>query len=248
MAGKLPTLIGSEYTFTYQNSNIERGLLWGQEPVFSRGVQVNYSNGPLALSASVNDGLYSGQLTSVSGAATYTFNPANILIFSASGNTKKQNTSTFVTLPYQNNQQVYNLIYTHTEGQWSFTPYFQYTSVPSLPAFGTKGANTFGVALLTNYTFDPKGMMAGFSIPARFEYMSSSGSLNDAANPNLTFFGPGSKAYSFTVTPTYQYKIYFVRAELSYTGISSSGAGYEFGANFDKSSQVRGLIETGVLF
>ena len=31
MAGNLPTLIGPEYTFTFQNMNIERGLLWNQE-------------------------------------------------------------------------------------------------------------------------------------------------------------------------------------------------------------------------
>ncbi len=29
--GKLPTLIGAEYTFSFQNPNIERGLLWNQE-------------------------------------------------------------------------------------------------------------------------------------------------------------------------------------------------------------------------
>jgi len=31
MAAKLPTLIGAEYTFTFENMNIERGLLWNQE-------------------------------------------------------------------------------------------------------------------------------------------------------------------------------------------------------------------------
>ena len=35
-AGRLPTLIGAEYTFTFQNLNIERGLLWNQEPAISR--------------------------------------------------------------------------------------------------------------------------------------------------------------------------------------------------------------------
>ncbi len=48
--GKLPTLIGAEYGFTFQNMNIERGLLWNQEPIVSRGVQANYTMGPLALS------------------------------------------------------------------------------------------------------------------------------------------------------------------------------------------------------
>ena len=44
--GKLPTLIGAEYAFTFQNMNIERGLLWNQEPVISRGIQGNYSLDP----------------------------------------------------------------------------------------------------------------------------------------------------------------------------------------------------------
>jgi hypothetical protein len=35
--GKLPTLFGAEYGFTHQNMNIERGLLWAQEPIVSRG-------------------------------------------------------------------------------------------------------------------------------------------------------------------------------------------------------------------
>ncbi len=53
--------------------------------------------------------------------------------------------STFTTLPSQNDQQIYNLIYTHTVGQWSFTPYFQYTSVPDLTALGLGGtSSTYG--------------------------------------------------------------------------------------------------------
>ncbi len=48
-AGKLPTLIGAEYTFTFENMNIERGLLWNQEPAISRGVQLNYASSPLSV-------------------------------------------------------------------------------------------------------------------------------------------------------------------------------------------------------
>ena len=58
-AGKLPTLTGDEYNFTFENMNIERGLLWNIEPAISRGLQANYSNGPLSASVSINDGYYS---------------------------------------------------------------------------------------------------------------------------------------------------------------------------------------------
>src|SRR6266852_6062716 len=35
--GALPTLIGAEYTFSFENMNIERGLLWNQENAVNRG-------------------------------------------------------------------------------------------------------------------------------------------------------------------------------------------------------------------
>jgi Putative beta-barrel porin-2, OmpL-like. bbp2 len=37
----LPTLIGAEYTFSFQNANIERRVLWNQENAVNRGIQLN---------------------------------------------------------------------------------------------------------------------------------------------------------------------------------------------------------------
>ena len=44
--GRMPTLIGTEAPFTFQNLNISRGLLFNQENIINHGVQVNYSDGP----------------------------------------------------------------------------------------------------------------------------------------------------------------------------------------------------------
>lgn len=52
MVGKLPTLFGAEYTFTYQNMNVQRGLLWNQENAVNRGIQANYTAGLLSASLS----------------------------------------------------------------------------------------------------------------------------------------------------------------------------------------------------
>jgi len=84
--GKLPTLIGAEYMYTFQNMNIERGLLWNQEPVVSKGVQFNYTIGALALSVSLNDGFYSDRYNWLSGLATWTIDKENILAVAAGGN------------------------------------------------------------------------------------------------------------------------------------------------------------------
>jgi hypothetical protein len=86
----------------------------------------------------------------------------------------------------------------------------------------------------------------GVSLPVRFEYIGSTGSLADGA-PNL-LYGPGSKAWSITFTPTYQYKIFFARAEISHVGTTSTTPGLIFGPNGTNTTQTRGLLELGILF
>jgi hypothetical protein len=248
--GKLPTLIGAEYNFTFENSQIERGLLWNQENLVNRGVQVNYSAGPLALSLSVNDGFYSNNFSWVTGLATYTINSSNIIAFAAGGNTKKTYVSNSATSPIFNNSQIYNLIYTHTDGPWTIMPYIQYTSVPSLSRLGTTSASTTGAAVFIDYTFPSTAKLgdtslAGLSLPTRIEYISTSANTSTGAN---LLYGPKSNAWSLTFTPTYQWKIYYVRAEASYVQASKTAPGAAFGLDGSSKSQVRGLLEMGVLF
>ena len=245
-AGALPTLVGAEYTFTFENLNVTRGLLWGVEPAVSRGVQANLTEGPLAVSLAWTDGFYSNNYNTVSGLATWTINPANTLAFDLQTPVNKSHVATSVTSPFLNNETIYNLMYTHTAGQWTFNPYLQYVSVPALSYFGSEKETSWGAALLANYAFDAKSPLSGVSLPFRIEYMSTSGS--SFFSPNL-LFAPGSNAWSFTVTPTYQYKNYFVRAELSYVTANKykpyDAAYGEFG---DKGNQTRGIIETGIMF
>src|SRR5215831_1896387 len=59
--GSLPTLMGTEYTFTFQNMNVDRGLLWNQENAINRGIQVNQTLGKFAAAISWNDGFYSNR-------------------------------------------------------------------------------------------------------------------------------------------------------------------------------------------
>lgn len=250
-AGKLPTLIGEEYAFTYENLNIQRGLLWNQENLFNRGVQLNYTIGPVALALSWNDGFYSSHMTYLTGSATWTITSADTLIFAGGGNTTTTTVSTSATPGLLNNQQMYDLSYTHTVGPWSINPYIQYTHVPAVPQLGTTDSgSTYGAALLVDYSFDASdhlGSMSlgGVSLPFRLEYISTTGS--SVGGPNL-LYGPGSKAWSATITPTYQYKIFFARAELSYVGASSITAGDAFGSSMSDKSQFRGLLEAGFVF
>ena len=246
-AGKLPTLIGAEYTFSFENTNIERGLLWNQENAVNRGVQANYTTGTFTFAASLNDGLYSNRYNWLSASVIDAFDSSNSISFVAGGSTKRTTVSTLATPLFLNNQQIYNLIYTHTVGPWTFTPYLQYTSVPKSSQLGTgQKGTTFGAALLANYSFDAKSEFAGISLPFRVEYIGSTGGASKGA-PNL-IYGPGSSAWSVTFTPTYQYKLFFIRGEVSYVKASHITWGAAFGPLGNDTQQTRAVIETGILF
>lgn len=243
--GKLPTLIGAEYTFSFENMNIQRGLLWNQENAVNRGVQANFTVGKVTLSASYNDGFYSNKYNWIWGSLTYAVNSANTIALIGGGSTSRNTISTFVTPTYLNNEQIYNLIYTHTSGQWTIVPYLQYTKVPQSPLLGTtQDATTFGGALFVSYAV-PK---SGFTLPFRFEYINSTGSATAGVGaPNL-LYGAGSNAFSVTVTPTYQFKRFFARAELSFVKADKITNGSALGPIGNDNTQSRALIEAGFLF
>ncbi len=242
-AGKLPTLLGAEYTFSFENFNIERGLLWNQEPSVSRGVQANYTRGPVALNLSLNDGYYANRYNWVSGAATWTVDPRNTMEFAAGANLGRTATSTIATPLAQNNSAMFDLIYTYSSAPLTITPYLQFSHVPARPDIGLRGsAATYSGALLANYVFTPAFQLAG-----RLEYIKTDGGAYAIAHANL-LYGAGSGAYSVTVTPTFTYRRYFARADLSVVGITGLRDGDGFGDDGNKRVQVRGILETGVVF
>lgn len=237
MAGKLFTLIGNENNFTFQNFNIERGLLWNQTNDLNRGVQINYNQGAFSGSVALSDGFYSGRLNWLSGLVTYTINAKNSLSVVASGNIKHDNESSLVTPLAQNNSQIYDLIYSYTFGRLTLSPALQFTYVPKDPGIGLlDSASTYGVALATKFAFN-----TNWSITGRTEYIDTAGGTNVA-------YGPGSNAWSLTLTPTYQRGIFFARGEASLVVANNITAGSAFGQDGTSLSQGRLLIETGLLF
>jgi hypothetical protein len=243
-AGNLPSLIGDEYTFTFENMNIERGLLWNLEPAISRGVQANLTTGPVAWALSGNDGFYSSNLSWISGSATWTINPQNTLALAAGGNLENSQVNSIAS-PYQlDNSDIVNLIYTYNNAPWTISPYFQYTHNKHSTIYNagtTKDADTWGGAVLANYSINDNWNIAG-----RIEYVGSDGSSTDGTVNVL--FGPGSSAWSFTVTPTYQFGIYFARLEGSYVTASSVNSGDGFGKFGKSSDQARLVVEAGIAF
>jgi Putative beta-barrel porin-2, OmpL-like. bbp2 len=240
LVGSLPTLVGAEYTFTFENMNIERGLLWNQENAVNRGVQVNQTMGKFTASLSWNDGFYSNRYSWLLGSLSYANGP-HTLAFVGGGNYKQTAFQTLAT-PVQNNSSIYNVIYTYNKKGWIIQPYFQYTNVPDNARIGiAKGASTTGGAILVSRAFKH-----GFSLPGRWEYITSSGSASDQS-VNL-MFGPGSAGTSVTVTPTFQYGGLFFRGDISYVHAINAAPGSTFGPTGMNANQTRAVAEIGFIF
>jgi hypothetical protein len=241
--GALPTLIGAEYTFSFENMNIERGLLWNQENAVNRGIQLNWTHKKLSTSFSWNDGFYSNRYTWLWGSLAYAFNSSNTLSFVAGGNAGAYAKNTLATPLLLNNEEIYNLLYTYSHGHWVINPYFQYTNVPKNARIGIlQGAHTNGGALLVTYNFKH-----GVSLSARPEYIKSSGTVLDPNAINL-LYGPGSGAFAFTVTPTYRKDAFFLRGDFAIVHATNSTPGAVFGPAGLNVNQPRGVLEAGFMF
>ena len=242
--GKLPTLMGAETTWTWMNFNIERGLLWNLENAVTRGAQLNYGAGSFHASLAWTDGYYSNRYNTISGSLAYapnTENTLSVFFYDNLGHTPYGSTANPEAL---NNGRTYNLIYTYSSASWIVSPYLQYIVSPASTQLGYAHANdSFGAAVLADYSFTRT-----FSLGARFEYITSSGADNVSANNNLLGYGPGSRAWTFTLTPTWQAGGLFARAEISYVRVTHYASGMVFGLAGNNRDQIRALVETGVMF
>jgi hypothetical protein len=242
LIGQLPTLMGAESTFTYQNFNIERGIVWNQENAINRGVQVNQTIGKyLSAAVSWNDGYYSNRYSWLSASATLTKGPHS-LVYDGMGNLGHTVYETAAT-PIANNSYMHAVIYTYTKGPWIISPYFQYSKLPTNATVGVfKGTSSTGGAINASYTFK-----SGFSLPARVEFLTSSGSAFDGS-VNLLGFGAGSGGVTFTATPTYQKGGMFVRSDFSWVHATNSTPGDVFGKTGTDADQFRAVLEFGFIF
>jgi len=240
LIGALPTLMGAEYTFSFENMNVERGLLWNQENAINRGIQVHQNLGKFTASLSWNDGYYSNRYSWLSGSLAYVTGPQS-LSFIGMGNLAQTEFQTLAT-PVQNNSVMYAAIYTYTKGNWIVQPYYQYSNVPTNPSVGvTHGTSTNGGALLVSHTFKH-----GLSVAGRGEYLTSTGS--SAEHSVNLLYGPGSAAWSITSTPTFQHQRFFARGDISFVRAQGLTAGEAFGVGGASPNQSRGVIEAGFMF
>lgn len=150
--GKLPSMGGYEPTFTYQNLNIQRGMLWGQTSSVSNGAVLNYDGDRLSTAISFTDGYFSNRFNWLGASASYKLDKSQTLSASWTGALSASSTNNQNTPLLQNNSQIYNLIYSASFGRWLATPYLQYSNIPANESIGIPSSyQTRGAAILTNY-------------------------------------------------------------------------------------------------
>ncbi len=192
-AGRLLTNIGGEAPYTFQNINIQRGLVWNGEPVFYNGVRVSAELGMFSLYAGANDrDTHDGKNAFEGGVGVKlpfkTSASFNVLIPDRSD---------------ENPTRVYNLT---VNTEWfEFMPITLYVDYLDTPQRG-ENAQSIGVALLAEIK-----PLEKFSVGTRVEYVNNDG---DGDNYGI---GTGNNAWTFTITPKYQFNKYlYMRAEASY--------------------------------
>ncbi|MDP4023869.1 porin [Methylobacterium sp. NEAU 140] len=255
--GRMFTLIGTELLFTYQNLNINRGLLFVQENFINQGVQLNWADGPWAVSVAGTDGFFSNQISWFTGAVTYKLDDFNTIGINGGLNLDRTNALDrslryqYATPNLQQNSGILSVNYTYSNGPWIIQPYFQFTNVERDPRVGIlTGASTYGGALLAAYSFNENFALAG-----RVEYIEQTG-VRGSGTTNLLGFGAGSNAFSVTVTPTFTFDRYFLRLEYAHVelggitrgNIAEGTLGTGFGRTGNRTTQDRYMIETGITF
>lgn len=243
-AGKFSTLLGAESAWPWGNFNVERGLLWNLENTITRGVQLNYARGAVSASLAWTDGFYSNRFNNLTGLFSYSMDSSDtlsVVVYDTLRPTPYDSTATPQAL---NNARIYDLIYTHTAGNWTLTPYLQYDFSPASSKLSYAHDNSStGVALLADYAIS-----RAWNFGARVEYATSSDAGNGSSNNNLLGYGPGSHAWTLTLTTTWQSGGPFVRSEVSYVHVWDYTMGFAFGIIGDRANQTRVMLESGLVF
>jgi len=236
-AGKLPTIIGYESALTYQNNNIQRGLVWNMQPVINNGVRLTYSIDPFFVKLGVNDGFYNLSTTDPKPALEASLGLTPIKDGSIALNVilpDKDSRPNKTTADGSTNKREINLVASYTLDRLSLGADLLYVEAPRSNRAGVlEKAKASGVALHLSYDLKP------FKLSGRVEYVKDN---SDAGEVDLVGLGDGNKGLTFTVTPAYTHGPLFLRGELSYVK-----ADQPFTVN-GKKDQTRVGVEVGFMF
>ncbi|MCB5943778.1 outer membrane beta-barrel protein [Acidocella sp. KAb 2-4] len=258
--GQLASLEGYESLQAWNNPSQLTTALFYVENSQSRGVSASYANGPLSATVEFGDGVDSGVFNFLQALVSYQFNANNTLSVYYAGNLGRTGLNTYAYggyttgtfgntvaagAAYANNQMV-GAYYSYTNGSLNLIPEVQYQLAKADHQIGIqKPTSTFGAAVLADYAF----ANTPYSLGGWVEYFNSHTSAADNAS---WFVGPDASAIGAALSPTWQYKDLYVRANAGYIYLlhHRDALGNEFGYGNTGTSrgQFTGTLEAGLLF
>ncbi len=260
-AGQIGSLEGYESGIDWNNANQLTTEIFYVQNSQSRGVSANYTQGPINATVSFGDGYDTGVWNFIQGLITYTINSTNSVSIYTADNLGRTGLASYaygggVTggAPYYVNSDMIGGFYSFTMGNLNLVPEVQYqiakgdsklgigTYDPASGNFYAKASSNLGAALFADYSLSST---SPYSIGAWAEYWTSKGTAD-------WFIGSDSEGVGASVSPTWQYKDLFARADAGYIYLLHNKAAdgvtsYGYGDNKDHGEFV-GTLEAGLLF
>jgi hypothetical protein len=255
--GQIASLEGWESGIDWYNSNQLTTELYYPQAGNGRGVEAAYTAGPLTATASFGDGFDTGVFNYAQALVDYTINANNNVNVYYGGNLGRTGLNahtygsaaqgyTATTVAYYGanyiNAQIAGAWYSWTDGNLNLVPEVQYAFAKADQKIGlTKSSSNFGATVIATYNFGT----SPYSIGAFAEYFSSQG-------PDYWFIAPGAAGEGVSVSPTWQYKNLFARADAGVLYLNAVSNQYDSAFGYGESGsnhfQVTGTLEAGLLF
>jgi hypothetical protein len=268
-AGQYASLEGYEGGLDWANPSQLNTALWFVENQPSRGVEAAYSKGPIAATVLFGDGYDTGVFNFLQALVTYTINSTNNVNVFYGGNLGTTglnaktygsgggygNPASFGTVgtfgPQFANSQMIGAYYSYTKGNLNLVPEVQYQYAKANAKVNIfKPTSNFGAAVFGDYSFGT----SPYSLGGWVEYFDSHTSTSDVnAGSGTWFVAPNSEAIGAAVSPTWQYKDLFARANAGYIYLlnyknPATGENMGYGNNGTGRGEFLGTIEAGLLF
>jgi hypothetical protein len=242
-AGQFGTPEGWESAQDWNNYSVYHSMIAFVEPGQSRGVNTNFNYGPVNGVIQFDDGYYSKRFNYLQWLLTYTVSPS----FSVTLNGASHTSISGPSLPgignlLYNNSALYGGWVSYTMGNFSVTPEIQYVYTSALRRYApavdiSKTAANFTSGVFADYSFGA----TPYSLGGFVEYATETSAHVDGGNGDFFGYGPGTSLWGGALTPTWQYKYLFARADLAFVHVNATnGSGIK--------GQFSGILEAGLLY
>ena len=270
--GQVPSIEGFESVFPWNNPVALRTAANPPQNSNSKGLQLDYDNGPFSATVIFGDGYDTNVYNYFQFSGTYKFNPSNQITVYAGVPVGVTGPNAFAYgeggVPAGGgngvggqqqmavvNSNMIGAWYTWRNGGLTIIPELQFQYTPKITKYATemsggvsddipKGTSEFVAALFAMY----KIPNSHFSLNGWVEY----GTSNGSAAQDLWFSAPNEKLVGVAVGPAWKYNKIFVRLDAGYVHLLNVGTGVGapagYGASGTGKDTVIGLTEFGFVF